>query len=332
MPRLTRPQLIAVEGVLVLIAVLILVLIVASPFGGGESAASANPTTTLTAVAPPTADAAGPTRMPDATDAPVPDDCAPPIDSSFLSANMIVSYYGSPYAETLGILGQHEPVELVSLLRDHAGAIDQLNGIRGVQPAFHIVWGTAQPDPGADGLYLLRVDDETTQAYIDLACENGFLVFLDLQNGRSDPLDELRRIEPYLKNSNVHVALDPEFTMREGEVPGQVIGHVTGDQINAVQADLERIVQENNLPNKVLVVHQFDESMIQDREAIQDLPNVHVVIDMDGFGPANVKVKKYGMFSQPAEHGGIKIFFQQDDPRLTDEEAVRLDPEVIIYQ
>jgi hypothetical protein len=120
--------------------------------------------------------------------------------------------------------------------------------------------------------------------------------------------------------------------MREGEVPGQAIGHLTADQINAVQAELTRIAEENNLPNKVLVVHQFDEGMIQNREAIADLPRVHVVIDMDGFGPADVKIRKYGMFSQPAEHGAIKIFFEQDDPRLTDDEAVQLDPEVIIYQ
>jgi hypothetical protein len=174
-------QLIAVEGVLVLIAVFILVLIVASPFGGGDSAASANPRTTLNAVALPTDDAPAPSQRPKVTGAPAPDDCAPPIDRSFLSANMIVSYYGSPYAETLGILGQHEPVEMTSLLREHARSIDQLNGIRGVQPAFHMVWGTAQPQPGEDGLYVLHVDPETTQEYIDLACDSGFLVFLDLQ-------------------------------------------------------------------------------------------------------------------------------------------------------
>lgn len=324
---MTRPQLILVELVIIAIGLAVLALVIAWPFGSDDSA-SASPQVTIraTTVASPAATASPASSV-------APDEaCAPAVNRSFLSANTIVSYYGNPYAETLGILGQHEPEELVSILKEHARQIDDLNGIRGVQPAFHMVWGTAQPQPGNEGLYVLHVDPETTQEYIDIACRNRFLVFLDLQNGRSDPLDELRRIEPYLRNSHVHVAIDPEFTMREGEIPGQVIGHVTAEQINAIQAELERIVQENNLPAKVLVIHQFDEGMIRDREAIQQFPDVHVVVDMDGFGPGDVKVRKYGMFSQPAEHGGIKIFFEQDNPRLSDADVVGLKPEVIIYQ
>jgi hypothetical protein len=324
---MTRPQLIVVECVIIAIGLAVLALVITWPFASDESA-SASPEVTVRAarVATPAATGApSPGATPD-------EECAPAVNRSFLSANTIVSYYGHPYAETLGILGQHEPEELVALLQEHARQIDELNGIRGVQPAFHMVWGTAQPQPGDEGLYVLHVDPETTQEYIDLACRNRFLIFLDLQNGRSDPLDELRRIEPYLRSGHVHVAIDPEFTMREGEAPGQVIGHVTAEQINAVQAELERIVQENNLPGKILIVHQFDEGMIRDREAIQQFPDVHVVVDMDGFGPGDVKIRKYGMFSQPAEHGAIKIFFQQDNPRLSDADVVALRPEVIIYQ
>lgn len=327
---MTRLQLIAIEGVIILIGLAVLGFIL-NPFEGSDDPAVADPQVTVrpTTIASGSATPGGSAHPTPATAA---DDCAPVVNRSFLSANTIVSYYGNPYAETLGILGQHTPEELVGLLRTQAQTIDDLNGIRGVEPAFHIVYGTAQPEPGAEGLYLLRVDDETTQEYIDIACQNRFMVFLDLQNGRSDPVAELRNIEPFLLNTNVHVALDPEFTMEEGQVPGQAIGHLTADQINAVQAEMERVIDENNLPDKVLIVHQFDEGMIVDEEAIQDFPHVQVVIDMDGFGTPEVKVRKYGTFAQPAEHGGIKIFFQQDTPRLTDEQIVALDPEVIIFQ
>lgn len=325
---MTRPQLIAVEGVLIIIGLAIVVAIVAWPFGGDGDSASANPQVTArpTVIATPSsASSTGPTAAPR-------DACAPAVNRSFLSANVIVSYYGNPYAETLGILGQYTPEELVPLLKTQAQTIDDLNGIRGVQPAFHMVYATAQSDPGEDGLYLNYVDPATTQEYIDLACQNRFMVFLDLQNGRSDPVAELKKIEPYLLNTNVQVALDPEFTVREGQVPGQAIGYLDAAQINAVQAELERFVEENNLPDKILVLHQFDEGMIRDKAGIQNFPRVQIVIDMDGFGPADVKIKKFGTFAQPAEHAGIKIFFDQDNPRLTDEEVVALDPDVIIYQ
>jgi hypothetical protein len=326
---MTRPQLIAVEGGILLIGLAIVLALIAWPFGGSDDAGSASqpeisvhPSSTGT---PRPSSSAAPTGSPA-------DDCAPVINRSFLSANEIVSYYGNPYAEQLGILGQHPPAELVSMLKAQANKIDELNGIRGVQPAFHIVYATAQADPGDDGLYLNYVDPDTTQQYIDLACQNHFMVFLDLQNGRSDPLAELKKIETYLMNTHVHVALDPEFTMSEGEVPGQAIGHLDAAQINAVQQELETFVEANHLPDKVLIVHQFDEGMITNKADIQNFPQVQVVIDMDGFGPADVKVKKFGTFAQPAEHAGIKIFFTQDDPRLTDEEVVALDPDVIIYQ
>jgi hypothetical protein len=322
---MTRPQLFAVEGAIVVFGLVIVYLLIGWPFGGSDDgSASANPpiaiqaTTTAAAVPSPTEEPR--------------DDCAPVVDRSFLSANMIVSYYGSPYAETLGILGQHDPPELVPLLKTQAQTIDDLNGIRGVQPALHIVYATAQSDPGEDGHYLNYIDAETTQQYIDLACQERFMVFLDLQNGRSDPVAELKKIEPYLLNTNVHVALDPEFTLGEGQVPGETIGHLDAEQINAVQVELERFVEENNLPDKILILHQFDEGMIRDKADIQSFPHIQIVIDMDGFGPADVKVRKFGTFAQPAEHAGIKIFFEQDDPRLTDEEVVALDPDVIIYQ
>lgn len=258
--------------------------------------------------------------------------CAPAADASFMSANQIVSYYGNPYAAQLGILGEHEPDELASMLNDRAQELDALNGFRGMQPAFHIVYATAQPDPRENGLYLNYVDDETMQQYFDVACREGFFVFLDLQIGRSDVVTEITKIFAYLHGSNVHVAIDPEFTMGPGEVPGQVIGHVDAAQINAAQQVLDDFAAENGLPNKILVVHQFDEAMITDPENIASFSRVQVVVDMDGFGPKETKIRKFGWFAQQAPHSGLKIFYKQDNPVMTDEEVQRLRPDVIIYQ
>jgi hypothetical protein len=53
---------------------------------------------------------------------------------------------------------------------------------------------------------------------------------------------------------------------------------------------------------------------------------------MDGFGPKETKIKKFGWYAQPAAHSGFKVFYKQDDPVMSDEEVQALNPDVIIFQ
>lgn len=258
--------------------------------------------------------------------------CKPFVDSEPLIGQQIVSYYGSPYRDDMGILGELEPEELVRRLKAHAGLYDSLNGPRGVQAALHLVYAAAQGDPGSDGLYLLHVDNETLEDYIELACENELLIFLDLQIGHSDVESEVERILPYLEQPHVHAALDPEWAMADDEVPGEAFGSLDAADINAAQAMIEGLVQERALPDKVLVVHQFIEDMLTNPELIEDYPRVRLVIDMDGFGPSEIKRVKFGWFAEPAEYSGIKLFFQQDIDLMSEQQVLELDPDVIIYQ
>lgn len=259
-------------------------------------------------------------------------DCGPAVDAEFLANNQILSYYGNPYVSAMGILGELEPEELVLRLKAHAQLYDGLNGPRGVQPALHLVYASAQPNPGEDGLHLIFVDKHTLNQYIDLACKHGLLVFLDNQIGRSDAETEVRDILPYLDQPHVHAALDPEFAMPPGEIPGEAIGTMDAAEINAVQAVLQTLVEERGLPDKMLVVHQFTDGMVTNSELIQDFPRVRLVIDMDGFGAAEIKQVKFGWYAAPAEHSGIKLFFKQDEDLMSETDVLGLDPDVIIYQ
>lgn len=259
-------------------------------------------------------------------------DCGPAVDAEFLANNQILSYYGNPYVEAMGILGELEPEALVLRLKEHAYRYDQLNGPRGVQAALHLVYASAQPNPGEDGLYLIFVDKRTLTQYIDLACKHGLLIFLDNQIGRGDVETEVRDILLYLDQPHVHAALDPEFAMRPGEVPGEAVGTMDAAEINAAQAVLQTLVEERGLPDKMLVVHRFTDNMVTNSELIQDFPRVQLVIDMDGFGPAEVKQVKFGWYAATAEHSGIKLFFKQDPDLMSETDVLGLDPDVIIYQ
>ncbi len=254
------------------------------------------------------------------------------LQPSPLDGQQILSYYGNPYTADMGILGELEPEALVQRLKAHAQLYDSLNGVRRVQPALHLVYATAQPEPEASGLYLLYVDEETVWDYIDCARENGLLIFLDLQIGRSDVESEVAKILPYLEQPHVHVALDPEFAMGEDKVPGESIGSLDAADVNAAQALIQGFLRGRDLPDKVLIVHRFTWDMLTNAELIEDYPRVRLVIDMDGFGPSEIKRVKYGWFAAPAEYSGFKLFYRYDPDLMSEQEVLELEPDVIIYQ
>jgi len=138
-----------------------------------------------------------------------------------------------------------------------------------------------------------------------------------------DALNGLRAVQP---------ALDPEFAMPEGKLPGESIGSLNAVDVNAAQALLQNFLEERELPDKVLIVHQFTRDMLTDPELIEDYPRVRLVIDMDGFGPPHVKRVKYDWFAAPAEYSGIKLFFRHDSDLMSEQEVLELNPDVIIYQ
>ena len=259
------------------------------PFGGDESSASSPPfavegATVTQEPAPP-----------GATDVPheplAGDNCGPERMGRSWSANQIVSYYGNPYAEHSAHPWQHEPDELASMLKERAHDLDALNGFRGCSPRSTSCMRRRNQNP-REWLYSIRCDDTSKRISKSLAgrvssysstCRSGEVTS-----------DGDKKVFPYLKASNVHVAIDPEFTMGPGEVPGQVIGHVDAAQINLAQQTLEDFAAQNGLASKILIVHQFDAAMITDPENIASFPHVQVVVDMDGFGPKETKIRKFG--------------------------------------
>jgi hypothetical protein len=175
------------------------------------------------------------------------------------------------------------------------------------------------------------VDRRTVKQYIDLACKNDMLVFLDTQLGLSDAETEVKGLLKYLEQPHVHVALDPEFAMPPGEIPGKSVGTVDAAEINAAQGVLQSFVEERGLPDKMLVVHQFTDGMVTRRQLIKDYPNVRLVIDMDGIGKPEIKQAQFALYAGQAEYSGIKLFFKQDHGLMREEEVIRLGADVIIY-
>jgi hypothetical protein len=261
---------------------------------------------------------------------------APPAEGPILPEYRVVTYYGHPHDPAMGIVGEHDIDELAALLRQEAANYAAADPTRPVIPAFEIIATVAQPIPGADGTYLLDTSRETLDAYIEYAAANEMLVVLDVQIGRGTVASEIEKVRDLLALPHVHLAIDPEFAVAEGETPGQYIGSVTADSITYAQQVLAEISATNGIPPKILIVHQFREDMVENRELLTRLPGVQLVIDADGYGSPELKTAMYNSIvpDEPIDFSGVKLFYRQDLPVMTPQEILALTPtpDVIIYQ
>lgn len=260
-----------------------------------------------------------------------------PARASVFDSAQVVSFYGYPGVGVMGELGLHSPSGAAAAISSLAAEYDALNGTRDVLPALHLIVAVAQRYPGNDGLYLQRMEDELLNEYVEAAREAGILLFVDVQIGWSDALTEVMLLEDVLREPFVHLALDPEFATKNSRTaPGLVIGSIGAADVNAVQHYLAQLVREHDLPPKVLVLHQFLQDMLTGVEHYDDVPEVDITIDMDGFGNPYVKLTKYDWFatSDYAERAAIKLFYHWDAPLLTPARLLGLEhpPDLVIYQ
>lgn len=286
----------------------------------GGHAASAAPSSPLTMADAFALGGLAAMRSPFATDAPSP-----------VVNGQVVAYYGSPRTPAMGLLGQRPPEEVADALAAHAAIFDALNGADAIVPALHLVYAVAQPEPGPDGHYLRYVDDTTVLRYLDLARRRGFVLVLDLQIGHSTVLDELRKIDRFLREPDVMPAIDPEFALTGDQRPGGAVGSITASDLNAAQWYLAGLTQQQRLPRKMLIVHQFEIDMIRAPQDIVRSPGADLVIDMDGYGRAEIKEVKYHRYTQFAPYGGIKIFPHHDPDPLTEQQLLDIEPRPVLF-
>jgi len=156
----------------------------------------------------------------------------------------------------------------------------------------------------------------------------GWIVFLDIQIGHSTVAAELPHLRKFLERPYVHLALDPEFAMKRGGVPGRRIGTLDASDVNEASRWLADIVDKGKLPPKVLVVHRFTQRMLTNHDRIKLDPRVQIVVDMDGFGAPWLKEDAYKFFiaPYPVEYTGFKLFYKNDRPMMTPEQVLSLWP------
>lgn len=257
-------------------------------------------------------------------------------DGSLLPKYRLLMFYGFPGNPDMGILGEYDMERLLELLREQAAEYEAADPSRPVMIAFEVIASVAQNEAQSDGSWLLDAPASLLDQYTDFAEANDILIFFDVQIGRRTVEMEVEGLRPWLEKPFVHLALDPEFAMREGQIPGEHIGQIDGSDVTWTQNYLANLSAETGIPPKVLIVHQFTHAMIENKDTIAPVPGVQLVIDMDGWGPPDLKRGTYAavISQEPIEFHGIKLFYRQDDPLMSPEEVLDLDPapDLIIYQ
>lgn len=258
-----------------------------------------------------------------------------PAASSVLAQNLLVTWYGNPNDARMGALGQFTGADLAGRLKRQAAAYAELTD-KTVVGAYELIAVVAQGSAGSDGMWRAREGRKTIDSMLEQAREYGFKLILDIQAGKSTVQDELAYLRPWLEQPDVYLALDPEFDMWKGQTPGVEIGHTNADEVNYAIRYLDDLINQNGLPPKVLIVHQFTLNMLPDKQNITRRPGVDLVLDMDGFGGQSLKLDSYRLVMDQGQldFAGIKLFYDQDPGMFAPAEAMKLDPipALVIYQ
>jgi hypothetical protein len=262
-----------------------------------------------------------------------------PLDGAVLPFNRIVAFYGNLYSKRMGVLGEYPKDEMFKKLKAEVANWQKADTSLPVIPALHYIAITAQGAPGKDGKYRARMPHSQIDTMLNWSKEINALVFVDVQVGHSSVQAEVPTLEKYLSMPNVHLGIDPEFSMKGGERPGARIGTYDAADINYVIDYLASLVKKNNLPPKILVVHRFTERMVTNYRNIKKVPEVQIVMDMDGWGDKTLKLSSYLAYVKrdPVQFAGFKLFYKNDikhDPNgmYTPAEVLRLMPKPIYIQ
>jgi hypothetical protein len=253
--------------------------------------------------------------------------------TALLPSHRIVAFYGNPMSKRMGVLGAYPVDTMLAQLDAKVAEWQTADSTTRVIPALHLIAVVAQGGPGGDGKYRARMPDTLVERVYSWAARRNALLFLDIQPGKSTVEAELPRLAPFLSRPNVHLAIDPEFAMTKGGLPGKRIGTIDAADVNYAIKFLAGLAGDS-LPPKILVVHRFRRPMLTHPDRILLDPKVQVVIDMDGFGTPAIKVGSYQkyVFASPVQFTGWKQFFRQDVPHTAITDILKLTPVPVYIQ
>ena len=249
---------------------------------------------------------------------------------TYLPNNRMIALYGNPISPGLGVMGEKPPAESAEhakkLASDYAPFSEQP-----VVPAFEIIATVAHTDPGEDGDYSSETDPAAIRPYVDAITQAGGYAVIDLQPGRGSFLEQAKKYQELLELPNVGLALDPEWKLGPNEKPLSRVGNTTAAEVNETTEWLAGLTREKNLPQKVLILHQFQVGMIQNREQLNiNHPELAFVVHIDGNGTPGEKMETWNAIRNgldPRIFVAWKNFIDEDKPMFEPKAVMDVAPQ-----
>ncbi|GHJ36882.1 hypothetical protein [Streptomyces sp. TS71-3] len=279
-----------------------------------------------------------PSHSPSPSPTPKPPPELPRGGRTLFPAHRLFGYCGLPGAAALGRLGTGDPEQRADEIEERAHAY---SGGRTALPVFELLACVADASPGPDGTYRTRTPDDTIGRFHELARKHRAMLLLNIQPGRASVLDEVKALHDWLVHPDVGVALDPEWEMGPGQVPGNTYGYTDGGELNSVAHYLSGLIDDHHLPEKPLVFHEVATSVVGDRGSLRPHPGVVPIMSADGIGSPGLKRATWHRLVRNMPdglHTGFKLFYDEDTRGGTglmspkDVLALRPQPEYVMYE
>ncbi len=250
----------------------------------------------------------------------------------------MIALYGYPGAASLGVLGEQGLKASIARAKKTAAKYQKLSK-KPVVPTFEIIATVAAASAGKDKDYSSEASVKLLRPWVEQAQKAGMYVVLDLQPGRSDFLSQAKRYESLLALPHVGLALDPEWRLTKHQKPLRQIGSVKIAEINRTVDWLAALTHKHSLPQKLLILHQFQQRMIKGRGRLDmSHTELSVLIHVDGQGSQPAKQGTWRTIRRGAPRGvfwGWKNFYDEDKPTLSVKKTwtqVKPRPDFISYQ
>lgn len=241
----------------------------------------------------------------------------------------MVALYGTPGTASLGLLGEQGVDAAIGRAKKQAASYQPYSKEK-VQPAFEIIATVASASAGKDGTYSTYVPVGRLETWVKAARKAGVYVVLDLQPGRNDFLTQARHYQKLLEYPNVGLAFDPEWRLKPGQRHMAQIGSVDAAEINRTNDWLAKLTRDRRLPQKVVILHQFQRRMISDRADLDSShPELALVLHADGNGTPGQKLATWNNLRRDLPKGirmAWKNFIDEDSPTFTPQQTFALTP------
>jgi hypothetical protein len=250
---------------------------------------------------------------------------------SLFPQNRVLSLYGA--AGGFGVLGRKSVKGAAKKLRRQMRPYRNRSS-KPIIGGFDLVAVIATSCSGPRDKCRTRVSRSIIRRYLNkIRAMNGRLI-LDIQPGRSSVLSEIEHLAPFIRKPNVDVAIDAEWNMQGNEKPGQDQGSISAKKLNRASAKIQRIADNQNLPDKLLIVHQFRRGSIKNDGEVRKRGKVDVTVNFDGIGSPRAKRAGYRSLSSNRLFNGFSLFYKLDTHLMGPKAVLGLNPSpnYVMYQ